>query len=383
MKKFLLAVIMLLPILSMAQELKNFAIKGSYANISMPIKKVFLYYRLADKNMTDSAEPKNGNYLFSAKLQDPMMVTLRAVYEPGADGKAVRPVTARDFVNVFVVPGTVDVASADSFANAKVTGSKVHDAYVQLRDYMKPLNEQRAPYMAAYTKANAEKDVEARKAAVAKLDSLDLVEKNMYGEFVKKNTQSPIALFALTQFAGWDIDVEAVEPLFAKLPEEQKKYASAKTLLDNIETAKKTSVGKIAMDFTQNDTLNIPVKLTSFRGKYVLVDFWASWCGPCRAENPNVVKAFNDFKDKNFSILGVSLDREGDKQKWMDAIHKDNLTWTHVSDLKYWQNDVARLYGIQAIPQNFLLDPNGKIIAKNLDGEKLRQKLNEIFNPKS
>jgi peroxiredoxin len=380
MKKYFFAAL-LIPMLSTAQDTQNFAIKGSYTNISMPVKKVMMYYRLDDKNMTDSAEPKNGNYVFSAKLREPMIVTLRAVYEPGTDGKPVRTVNARDMVNVFVVPGTVDVTATDSFANTKVTGSKMHDAYLQLRSYMKPLVEKRAPYIAAYNKANAEKDAAAKKAAIAKLDSLDLVEKKMYGEFVKNNTQSPIALYALNQFAGWDIDVEAVEPLFAKLPEEQKKYASAKTLLGKIEIAKKTSIGKIALDFAQNDTLDVPVKLSAFRGKYLLVDFWASWCVPCREENPNVVKAFNEFKDKNFYILGVSLDRPGAKQDWLDAIHKDNLTWAHVSDLKWWQNDVAKLYGIQAIPQNLLLDPNGKIIAKNLDGEKLRAKLNEIFHP--
>jgi thiol-disulfide isomerase/thioredoxin len=127
--------------------------------------------------------------------------------------------------------------------------------------------------------------------------------------------------------------------------------------------------------------LGVPVKLSSFRGKYLLVDFWASWCGPCRRENPNVVKTYQAFKDKNFTILGVSLDQPGAKQKWLDAIHNDNLTWTHVSDLKFWQNDVARLYGIQAIPQNLLLDPSGKIIARNLSGEQLAKKLSEVIQP--
>jgi peroxiredoxin len=133
------------------------------------------------------------------------------------------------------------------------------------------------------------------------------------------------------------------------------------------------------MNFTQNDTLGKPVSLASFKGKYVLVDFWASWCGPCRRENPNVVKTYNTYKDKGFQILSVSLDQPGAKDKWIKAIHDDNLTWTHVSDLQYWDNEVAKQYGIQAIPANFLLDPDGKIIAKNLRGEDLAAKLSTVL----
>jgi peroxiredoxin len=149
-----------------------------------------------------------------------------------------------------------------------------------------------------------------------------------------------------------------------------------------LETAKLTGIGRMAPEFTQNDTLDQPVQLSSFKGRYLLIDFWASWCGPCRQENPNVVKVFNQYKDKNFHILGISLDRAGQKDKWMKAIYDDNLTWSHVSDLKFWDNAVSKQYGIRAIPQNLLLDPSGKIIAKNLRGEALAKKMEELLGGK-
>jgi peroxiredoxin len=138
-------------------------------------------------------------------------------------------------------------------------------------------------------------------------------------------------------------------------------------------------VGKPAPDFSLPDVNGKEVKLSSFKGKYVLVDFWASWCGPCRAENPNVVNAYSKFRDKNFTVLGVSLDRPGEKNEWLKAIKADHLTWTHVSDLKYWGSSVIPLYGFDGIPYNVLVDTAGVVIAESLRGPALEAKLGEVL----
>jgi peroxiredoxin len=159
-------------------------------------------------------------------------------------------------------------------------------------------------------------------------------------------------------------------------PAVKKSYFGTK-LEELISSMSKTSIGVMAPDFTQNDPAGQPVSLSSLRGQYVLVDFWASWCAPCRQENPNVVNAYNAYKDKGFTIIGVSLDQ--DKAAWEKAILDDKLTWTHVSDLKYFENAVAKTYGIRSIPASFLLDKEGRIIAKDLRGDALAIKLAELI----
>ncbi|MBK6828661.1 MAG: TlpA family protein disulfide reductase [Chitinophagaceae bacterium] len=169
--------------------------------------------------------------------------------------------------------------------------------------------------------------------------------------------------------------IQIVTEANAKFPEHQGLIA----IKSSLSTSPQGLIGQPAPDFTLPDPNGKAISLSSFKGKYVLVDFWASWCGPCRAENPNVVSAYQKFKDKNFTILGVSLDQPGGKDAWMKAVMKDNLTWTQVSDLKWWSSAVVPLYKIEGIPYNVLVDPQGKVIAESLRGADLDKKLTELL----
>ncbi|NCD70487.1 redoxin domain-containing protein [Mucilaginibacter sp. R11] len=282
---------------------------------------------------------------------------------------------------MYVEPGTINVSAMDSVKKAEITGSQINDDNKKLMAQLTPINEKsKKIYQEAQRATLAQQQsAEYQNMMQARFKAAQSEQEGILMNFVKANPKSYLSLLALSSLGGPSADPAPLLPLYNALDLSLKETEAGKQLETSLNGLKATAIGAMAPDFTQPDADGKPVKLSSFRGKYVLVDFWASWCGPCRQENPNVVKAFNKYKDKNFTILGVSLDKPGAKDAWQSAIKSDGLAWTQVSDLKFWDNEAAALYFVRAIPQNFLIDPQGKIIGKNLRGADLDNKLAKLF----
>lgn len=281
------------------------------------------------------------------------------------------------FVPLFIENSKINLEIfADSVDKVNISGSVSHDIYKQYQAMNKSLNDKIEEIYKEWKKAKESKDSAAMKMTDSISTELDKQMKQNLIDFVKANNKTAVASYLIIRNA-WQFDLPELESMVNTLDTSLNSSIYTQSLKNRVTLLKSVDIGQPAPDFTLSDTTGNPFGLSDIKGGYLLVDFWASWCSPCRAENPNIVKVFKAYNNKGFNILGVSFDTNRDK--WIQAIKDDNLTWHHVSDLKGWGNAAGKLYGIMSIPANVLLDPDRKIIAHNLKGEELMKRLEELL----
>ncbi|CAM4413835.1 Peroxiredoxin [Pedobacter westerhofensis] len=367
---------LVIPFLSKSQD--SFKIVGDISGLGSG-KLIYLIYDSGDKQITDSTIIQEGRFSFKGSIDFPVYASLFLNKNPYVARPSKSEVT--DSFKFYLENSPMDMLATDSLKNIVITGSLGNKQNVELRSMFKANDVKFALLNKAFNELPETSKKDSLTLAQLRKREEDILNESydIYLDFANIHPDSYLSVLVLSYVASQPGKVKQVKTVYDKLSSYLKKSPLGSGIPTILASHQVINVGKPAPNFELKNAGGSPVRLSDFRNQFVLLDFWASWCGPCRAENPNLVKAYGKYKGKGFQIVGVSLDFPGQRTAWLKAIETDKLSWPQISDLKGWDNAVAKIYGIRFIPANVLIDPTGKIIAVNLKGDELKTKLEELL----
>lgn len=375
LKLFLLIIFIVSNVATLLFSQQKFQIEGSGKQI-IDNDIIYLSYRIEGRYVLDSTIVKNNSFRFKGNINNtPIKANLYRNQNPTHNYDFID-----DLTTLYLEKGVVKVISPDTLKNSVISGTAQNNTFQVLKARLAPLNKERQ-----LIKDPDFFSDEERKDTLLVINNSKLIEANHYKSFdiqltfAKEYTSSFVSLDIVNNIARDNNYIHQAQQVFHLLSPELQQLPEAEIAKQMFLKKNRVSVGALAPEFEMMDMHENKIKLSKYRGKYLLLDFWASWCLPCRQEHPNLLTVYSEYKDSNFDILSVSIDSK--KDKWINAVVADGLLWSQVSDLKASNSEVHNQYGISTIPCNFLLDPQGKVIAKDLKGQALKDKMLELFPP--
>jgi peroxiredoxin len=337
--------------------------------------KAYLRYHRGSAYVVDSAVITKGRFQLKGLVDSPQQASLKLP----PPGTSYTHMMGQDVATIYLEKGTISLTGHGLPSQAVATGTPLNREHAALAAQTAPLQAKLTELLGARRQQAAADTALARRTDTRQAELTKQLQA-VYEAYIQAHPANAFSLYALADYQEYQPDATACATLFQALAPNVRTSPHGQLVQQQLERLQRTAIGALAPDFSLPDPSGKLVKLSDLRGQYVLVDFWASWCRPCRAENPNVANAYAAYQKQHFTVVSISLDNQSARAAWLKAIQDDGLTWPQVSDLRGFNMEVAQRYSISSIPQNFLLDPQGRIVAKNLRGEALSQKLAQVFH---